>query len=101
MKSKRKLAPSHSPVNAIRVPTHDEIAARAKIIWEEKGCIEGHDAEIWLEAECQLYDAAEKRNKVFVAPKTIFDENHKSTHVVEMWLEEIGQPTGDRSPTSL
>jgi len=101
MKSKKKFTPSHSLVNAIRVPTHDEIAVRAKIIWEERGCIEGQDTEIWLEAEWQLYDAAEKRNKVFIEPKTIFDEDHKSTHRVEKSLEEIVQPTADRSPTSL
>ncbi len=32
-------------------PTHDQIAARAKAIWQSKGCPTGKDEENWREAE--------------------------------------------------
>ncbi len=35
-------------------PTHDEIAARARAIWQAKGCPAGKDEENWREAEVQL-----------------------------------------------
>lgn len=35
-------------------PTHDDIARQAQRLWQERGCPEGHHAEIWLEAEDQL-----------------------------------------------
>ena len=33
---------------------HEEIAARADMLWREKGCPQGCDEEIWLEAEREL-----------------------------------------------
>src|SRR4051812_954350 len=35
-------------------PTHDEIAIAAHSLWKDRGCPEGIDNEIWLEAERQL-----------------------------------------------
>jgi hypothetical protein len=35
-------------------PTHDEIARRAYALFEQSGCIPGHDMEHWLQAEAQL-----------------------------------------------
>jgi hypothetical protein len=35
-------------------PTHDQIAQRAKEIWQTKGCPSGQDKQNWLEAERQL-----------------------------------------------
>ncbi len=35
-------------------PSHEEIAQRARAIYEQKGRIPGHDLENWLEAEAQL-----------------------------------------------
>ncbi len=35
-------------------PSHEEIAMRAYVIWQNKGCPIGHDAEDWFEAERQL-----------------------------------------------
>jgi hypothetical protein len=35
-------------------PTHDEIAVKAHSLWKDRGCPEGIDNEIWLEAEKQL-----------------------------------------------
>lgn len=36
------------------VPTHDQIEARARLIWEQRGRPQGQDIQIWTEAEQQL-----------------------------------------------
>lgn len=38
----------------MKEPTHDEIAIAAHSLWKDRGCPEGIDNEIWLEAERQL-----------------------------------------------
>jgi hypothetical protein len=38
----------------MKTPTHNEIAERAHNLWKDRGCPEGSDIEIWLEAERQL-----------------------------------------------
>ena len=40
--------------NSVRKTTHQEIAERARAIYEQKGRVPGHDVENWLEAEAQL-----------------------------------------------
>jgi hypothetical protein len=35
-------------------PTHEEIARQAQRLWQERGCPEDKNEEIWLEAEDQL-----------------------------------------------
>lgn len=40
-------------------PTHDEIAALARAIYQEKGCQPGHDLDNWLEAEKRLIRASQ------------------------------------------
>ncbi len=35
-------------------PTHEQIAALAKILWAERGCPEGSPEVDWLQAEQQL-----------------------------------------------
>ena len=34
--------------------THEQIAERARIIWQKRGCIPGEDERNWNEAETQL-----------------------------------------------
>ena len=41
----------------MKTPTHDKIAERAYEIWNDRGCPEGTDMEIWLEAERQLSES--------------------------------------------
>ena len=36
------------------VPTHDQISERAKVIWQQRGCMPGEDQRNWFEAEIQL-----------------------------------------------
>jgi hypothetical protein len=40
-------------------PTHDEIALRARALYEQAGFPSGRDEEFWLEAERQLREEAE------------------------------------------
>lgn len=35
-------------------PSHDEIAQMAQQLWQQRGCPNGRDTEIWLEAERKL-----------------------------------------------
>lgn len=51
----KKLAPLASK------PTHEEIAERARAIFEKSGHVPGRDLENWLQAEAQLL-AARKSN---------------------------------------
>lgn len=44
---------THSPDSA---PSHDQIADRARAIWEQSGHPEGRDLEVWLQAERELRD---------------------------------------------
>ena len=45
----------HIPIAAtIDIPTHDEIARRAFVIYEQRGSANGSDLDDWLEAERQL-----------------------------------------------
>jgi hypothetical protein len=37
-------------------PTHEQIAERAKAIWQQRGSPVGQDERIWYEAEAQLKD---------------------------------------------
>ena len=48
-------APTTTPAPKVdAAPTHEQIAARAKSIWELKGCPIGQDERNWLEAEEQI-----------------------------------------------
>lgn len=41
-------------------PTHEQIAQRAKALYEQSGRVPGRDLENWLQAESQLIAAARK-----------------------------------------
>lgn len=51
VKSSKSASVKPSKVSAI---SHEQIAARAKAIWQAKGCNSGKDLQNWLEAEAQL-----------------------------------------------
>jgi hypothetical protein len=54
---KGKQVPSSSRACAgesARVLAHEQVAERAKAIWEQRGCVPGEDEHNWLEAERQL-----------------------------------------------
>lgn len=41
-------------------PPHEQVALHAELLWRAKGCPEGKDEEIWLEAERQLVSENEE-----------------------------------------
>lgn len=43
-----------TPSRAAKNPTHDQIAERARAVWQAKGCPSGLDEQNWREAEAQL-----------------------------------------------
>lgn len=49
-----KLLSTTPTAQTPRPPSHDEIAQRARELWEQQGCPVDRDQEIWLEAERQL-----------------------------------------------
>ena len=80
--------------------THNEIAERARVLWNARGCPTGCDDEIWLDAERQL--AAERggtsrrRNQTAGSTGEIdIDESALAER-----LDDFGDP-GSRSATSL
>jgi len=48
-----------SPVNTRTVPLHDEIARRAREIWQANGQPTGRDEEFWLKAELEVLGASD------------------------------------------
>jgi len=54
---KGKRTSSSSPAGASTRggrPTYEQVAERARAIWQERGCIPGQDERNWLEAEAEL-----------------------------------------------
>ncbi|MBP7051406.1 MAG: DUF2934 domain-containing protein [Phycisphaerae bacterium] len=49
-----QLQESKPTVAPARTLTHDQIAGRAKRLWQQHGCPHGKDEYIWHEAERQL-----------------------------------------------
>jgi hypothetical protein len=75
------------PAGAHNVPTpterprrqilHEEIARRAKQLWQERGEPSGSDESIWLEAESQLQAEAESRPVAGTESRPYADEPAK------------------------
>jgi hypothetical protein len=86
------------PARTPREFTHEEIADRAKRLWENRGRPEGRDEEIWLEAERELREADERR---FANPDELLDPDGNPNDDVDRRLDELARPPGDRSATSL
>jgi hypothetical protein len=51
----------NSTPKAAPAPTHEQISARAKAIWEAKGCPAGRDEENWRQAEAELKAAISRK----------------------------------------
>jgi hypothetical protein len=100
-KTKRPVAVS-APV--FPVPTHEEISFLAHTLWERRGCLENHDAEIWLEAERQLSGAARfgnGTNPTVTEAAGPLGELGEPKESIEQRLEEFGTSAANRSVTSL
>lgn len=89
--------------NAGSAPIHKEIMAEAKALWRKKGCPQGCDDEIWLEAEQQLSrqrrPEKDKRDIISTAnPRFKFDQ--ASDDLIRKFDERFSEPAG-KETTSL
>jgi hypothetical protein len=80
--------------------SHEEIAMPARILWQNKGCPQGRDEEIWLEAEQTLLSRS-ARQSTQQFPKTTSKEDSENAHRIEDRLADLLSSGGDRSATSL
>lgn len=93
--------PSSAP--APLPPTREQIQALAHAIWKDRGCPEGSDVEIWLEAERQLC----VQTGTVPGPSEVTQENESvdldrsEAARVDRELDKIVTPPEQRSPTSL
>jgi len=88
-----------APFLTDRRPSHDEIVAPARILWQKKGCPEGCDDEIWLEAERGLVSASSAQRTRLA--RQVSNDDTENAHKVEAMLDDIGQSSESRSATSL
>jgi len=105
MKKKTPVRSSSQAVSFAEglTPSHDEIATRAEALWREKGCPQGCDDELWLEAERQLCRSPDlegkERGRIALADPR-FDFNRKSDDLMEELKERFPGQTG-KETTSL
>ena len=105
MKKKAPFRPSPSSAVSTGVrltPSHEEIAMRAEALWREKGCPQGCDTEVWLEAERQFDrrpDPEGERDRIALADPRL-DFNRKSDDLMEELNERFPGQTG-KETTSL
>lgn len=83
-------------------PTHDEISARARQIWERNGRPDGRDEEHWFQAERELRGGArEADERRFADPDRLVDAQGDPADEVDRTLDRLAAPRGQRSATSL
>lgn len=93
---------------ALRPATPEQISALAHELWRERGCPEGSDVDIWLEAERQLNAGgtpASRPNKVRdhipADPAQVDPDRDPAVNpLVDRQLKGLGGGTEQRSPTS-
>jgi hypothetical protein len=54
---------------SVSAPTHDEISARARQLWDNAGQPAGRDEEFWLQAERELQNGIEKNGRAKTSAK--------------------------------
>ena len=82
-----------------RHPTREEISARARQIWQDRGCPNDRDLEIWVEAERQLSQSGRPSPGLPVSGDT--EEDVEEAEKVQDRIDTEAAPAPDRSPTSL
>jgi Protein of unknown function (DUF2934) len=96
----KKPKPEMTPTVLKRGPSHEEIAAPAHLLWHQKGCPHGRDEEIWLEAERGIL-AGSVRQVPVTETLTASDQDIEDANKIEDRLDELVDPAGSRSATSL
>ena len=87
--------------SARRQPTHDEVTARAREIWENRGRPQGQDLSIWLEAERKLLSGAIGKGANDDADADTREMLGEPNGSIEDRLESFGESANNRSATSL
>ena len=82
-----------------RVPTQEEITARARQIWQDRGCPGDRDLEIWVEAERQLSESGRRPSGLPVSGDT--EDDVEDAEKVQDRINTTAAPAQERSPTSL
>jgi hypothetical protein len=75
-------------------PTHEEIALQAQWLWRDRGCPEGLDDQIWLEAERQLKDKSNGSAKR--TPDEITERAKSETAAESMVEYHISPPVSEQ-----
>jgi hypothetical protein len=107
MKSKHRFSANAtegvaSPIpSSRRRPTHGEISALARDVWEERGHPQGQDTAIWLEAERRLLSAEIRAGANDDAAADTRELLGEPSGTIEDRLQAFGEPSGSRSATSL
>lgn len=82
-----------------RIPTQEEITARARQIWQERGCPVDRDLEMWVEAERQLSQPGRPSSGLPVSGDT--EQDAEDAEKVQDRIATTAAPAAERSPTSL
>jgi len=83
-------------------PTRAEVTARARLLWEQRGCPVGVDEEIWYEAERQLGGPAADNDGARIAdPDALLDPAGDPADDLDQRLKQLADAPGQRSSTSL
>ena len=82
-------------------PSHEEISALARAIWEKKGRPHGQDAAIWFEAERRLRTGEQASEDDEEAAADTRELLGQPAETIEGRLEEFGEQGRTRSATSL
>jgi hypothetical protein len=98
-KATKDVAPANYPARS--QPTHGEISARARQIWERRGRPSGLDESIWLEAERKLLAGAVGAGGNDDADADTRELLGESSGTIEERLGSFGGSSGSRSATSL
>ena len=102
-KTSRQPASTATPAPSAPEPTREQVQVLAHAIWADRGCPEGCDVEIWLEAERQL--GAKPRplepRAALADSETSLDPGRSDAARIDRVMERIVSPPEQRSPTAL
>ena len=101
-KTAREAASGITGASTRPAPTREQVQELAHAIWTDRGCPQGCDVEIWLEAERQLREPM--RLDAGAGPtdaEASLDPDRSDAARVEREMDRIVSPSEQRSATSL
>ncbi|HEY5552208.1 MAG TPA: DUF2934 domain-containing protein [Opitutaceae bacterium] len=73
-------------------PTHDEIAQQAHKLWQDRGCPDGFDTEIWLQAEHELMETAAAASEIAIEHRAAHAAAEHEAETVAIQKQEARAP---------